>query len=302
VGKYTTLEQWIIQALTDPDRESTCTAISLLYIKPGGGGTREVKTVQLKDKSHDARTIAKLLQGLAEAYAQDFGGIAQFEVHAFYGKDVSGLHHTISVMEGELQQGGRGRTVKESADGPGLVAQAMRHAEKTAELLVTLIQHGAVTSLQREQAMAEREARLRDEVNDAYGIVREMMMQKATDSHEFKMKEIAAQQSATERRKLMEIMPALANTVAGRDVFPQATADTALIDSLAESIDPKAIEQLGAMGVIPPNLMGPLMARFSDALRKKQAEAEALKQLPPSSTDPREDAGGGSSPPNTPLQ
>jgi choline dehydrogenase-like flavoprotein len=292
MAKYTPLEQWIAQALSEPDRESPCTAMALMYLKHGGGN-REVKTINLKGKSHDAKDLAKIFQGLAEQYAQDFGGIQQFEMQAFYGSSAPGLHHTITVMEGELQQGGRGRTVKETPDGQGQVAQAMRHTENITQLLVNLIQTGAVTSLQREQAMAEREARLRDEVNDAYGIVREMMMQKATENHEQRMRELQFKQSATERKALVGMVPALVNTVSGRDIFPQSTSDTALIDSMAEEVKPEAIQQLAAMGLIPPKLLGPLMARFEEATRKKQMEEEEAKKLIPSSIDPRDDASGG---------
>jgi hypothetical protein len=290
--KYTPLEQWIAQALSEPDRESTCTAMALMYIKQGGGN-REVKTINLKGKSHDAKELAKTFQGLAEQYAQDFGGIQQFEMQAFYGSTSPGLHHTITVMDGELQQGGRGRTIKEAPDGPGLVAQAMRHTENTMQMLVSLIQTGAVTSLQRENAMAEREARLRDEVNDAYGIVREMMMAKANENHEQKMRELAFKQSATERKALVGMVPALVNTVSGREIFPQSTSDTALIDALAEEVNPELIQQLATMGAISPKLLGPLMARFEESLRKKKMEEEETKRLVPSSDDPRNDASGG---------
>ena len=300
MAKFTTLEQWIKEALAiDPDRPEQCTAMALLYLKPGGG-TREVKTVKLDGKSNDPAQLTRLFSGQAESYAQEFGGISQFEIQAFYGSSSAGAHHTISVMDGEVQQGGRGRAVREDASGTGLVAQAMRHTEEVTKLLTTLVQHGAVTSLQREQAAADREAKLRDEVNEAYAVVREMMMQRATEGHEFRMKEIAAQQGAYERKKLVEMTPFLANTIAGREIFPQGTSDTALIDSLAESIDPNMIQQLGAAGMIPQNLLGPLMNRFNEALRKKQAEAEALKRLPPSAANPRDDAGGGSTPPQTP--
>jgi len=292
MAKYTPLEQWIVQALSETDKETTCSAMALMYNKQGGG-TREVKTINLKGKTQPAHELAKIFTGLAEQYAQDFGGIQQFEMQAFYGSNTPGLHHTITVMDGELQQGGRGRTVKETADGPGIVAQSMRHVENMSQLLVTLVQHGAVTSLQREQAMAERESRLRDEVNDAYAVVREMMMQKATESHEQRMRELQFKQSATERKALVGMVPALVNTVSGREIFPQATSDTALIDALAEEINPETIQQLAGMGAISPKLLGPLMARFEEALRKKQSEAEEVKRLVPSSGDPRDDASGG---------
>ena len=295
-AKYTPLGQWIREALSPDPERGLCLAIGVLYNKPGGG-TREVKTIRLSGKTWEPSQLADLIQGTVETYAQDFGGLSSFEVTCFYGKEGTngevGDHHSITVMEGELQQGGRGRSVKETNDGPGLVAQAMRHVEKSYELLVNLVQTGAVTNLQREQAMAAREESLRKEVNDAYGIVREMMMKEAEKSHEQKMREMQFAESTSTKKKLMEYIPALVNTASGKEVFPQSTADTALIEALAERVPPEVIQQLAGTGLVPAEVMGPLMARFNEILRKKQAEAEAVKQLPPSSADPREDATGG---------
>jgi hypothetical protein len=299
VNKHTPLAVWLREAMTPDADRGHCVALSVLYNKPGGG-TREVKTIRLGGRTWDPHELAQLIQGNVETYAQEFGGISSFEVACFYGKEGTkgdiGAHHTITVMDGELQQGGRGRGVKEANDGPGLVAQAMRHVEKSYELLVSLVQTGAVTNLQREQAMAAREESLRKEVNDAYGIVREMMMKEAEKSHEQKMRELQFLDGTNTKKKLLEYLPALVNTASGKEVFPQATADTALIEALAEKVPPEVIQQLAGTGLVPAEVMGPLMARFNEVIRKKQAEAEAVKQLPPSSTDPREDATGGGSP------
>jgi hypothetical protein len=291
VRKYTPLETWIREALTDSDKEGPCSAMSLLYCKPGGGH-REIHSVKLTGKTHDAKTLSDLFQGRAETAAQDFGGISNFEIQAFYGKSEAQAYHTISIIDGEMQSGGKGRTVKETNDGPGIVAQSMRHTENAFTLLAQLVQNGAVTSLQREQAMATRETELRNEVNEAYKIVREMMMSKTASDHEMHMKELQFRQTQFMHQKIMELVPALANTVSGRDIFPQSTADTALIEALATRVKPEMIEQLGMAGILPPELLAPLAARFSDVLRKKKEEAEAVKKLAPSNPDPMLDATG----------
>jgi hypothetical protein len=293
--KYTPLEAWISSVLSDPDMPERVTVLAVLYKRPdGGGGTREVKAIKIEGKTHDPADLARLITGLVETYAQELGGISQFEIQALYGKGNIGAHHTISVMDGELQQGGRGRSVKEANDGPGLVAQAMRHTEKAFELLATLVQHGAVTTLSREQAAAERESALRIEVADAYKIVRESMLANQKENHEMRMRQLEFERNSSERKQVFALGPALLNTVAGREIFPQSTADTALIERLAEEVSPDMIRQLADMGVLKNELMGPLMARFNEVLTKKKAEAEAVKQLPPSDTNPREDAAGGS--------
>lgn len=289
--RYTPLETWIREALTDSDKEGPCTALVLVYNKPGGA-IREVKNVKLAGKTHDPKTLADLFQGTAETFAQDFGGMSQFEIQAFYGTKEAQAIHTITIIDGEMQAGGKARTVKETNDGPGIIAQSMRHTENAFTLLAQLVQNGAVTSLQREQSMAARETELRNEVNEAYKIVREMMMAKTAADHEMHMKEMSFRQTQLIQQKIMELVPALANTVSGRDIFPQSTADTALIEALALKVKPEMLEQLNMAGILPPELMGPLAARFSDVLRKKKEEEEAVKKLVPSNPDPALDATG----------
>jgi len=278
--KYTPLAKWIREALSDPDKGHACTQLVLLY-KKSEGGTREVKTVRLGGKTWDADELAKTIQGWAETYAQDFGGISHFEIQAHYGSPDNQSHHTITVADGEIVQGGRGRTVRENPDSTGLVAQAMRHTERTMEMMTAMVQHHAAVTLQREQWMSAEMQRLREETNDAYTIVREVLMGKRKEEHEMEMQRIQIMKGLETQRKLMELIPALANTVAGKEIFPQSVADTALIEAIATKVPPEMIQQLASAGVIPAEVMGPLMARFNDVLRKKQAEVEALKKLPP---------------------
>jgi hypothetical protein len=84
VRKYKTLESWIKEAISDSDKEDSCTALALVY-KKTEGGTREVHSIKLGGKTWKIEDLATLFKGKAEAYAQDFGGIQKFELQAFYG-------------------------------------------------------------------------------------------------------------------------------------------------------------------------------------------------------------------------
>jgi hypothetical protein len=289
--KYITLDQWIASAMTDSDKEAVCTNLVCVYNKPAGG-TKEVHTVSLKGKTHDPTALGKLFQGKAEAFAQDLGGIQSFEMQAFYGKTEPQATHTFTVVDGEVQREGRNRALRESPSGEGLTAQAMRHAEKAYELLNTLVQQSAVMSVQRETSLAQRIDQLQNEVNDAYQLVREMLLAKVKDQHELFMKQAEYERTTIERRRLLDQLPALVNTASGREVFPQSTADSALIDALAERVSPDMIAGLASSGLIPPELAGPLQNRLAQALEKKKAEREAIVKMRPSNTDPRLDAAG----------
>jgi hypothetical protein len=289
--RYKTLEEWIKEALSDGDK-AECTMIACVYNKPQGG-TKEVHSVKILGKTWKPSDLSELFRGKAETFAQDMGGIQTFELQGFYGRNEPEATHTFVVMDGEIRAGGRDRSVRESPDKEGLVAFAMRGMREAHEHLITLVQQISVTSIQKEMAWTSREEKMQTEITDGYTIIREMLMEKIKADHELRMKELEYSRSTDERRKLLAMAPALANTVSGREIFPQNTADTALIEALAEKVKPEFIELLVKSGALPAELAGPLAVRFTETLKKKEAEREAIKKLPPSNSDPKHDATGG---------
>jgi len=169
----------------------------------------------------------------------------------------------------------------------------MRHTEKLAEMLSSVVQTMAVNSVQREERWHQREEQLQTEVTEGYTIIRDMLMANLKADHEYRMRELEYHRTSGERGKLLALMPALANTVAGKEVFPQASADTALIDAIAEKVNPAVIEQLAGSGMLPAEVAGPLTLRLKEALSKREREQEELKRLPPANSDPQKDATGG---------
>ena len=69
-------------------------------------------------------------------------------------------------------------------------------------------------------------------------------LQKQT--HEQKLKEITAQRMAEFQRQVIKLAPSLLNMMAGREVFPLSTADTQLIETIAEVATPSDLQMLQA--------------------------------------------------------
>ena len=91
----------------------------------------------------------------------------------------------------------------------------------------------------------------------------------------------------------MSFAPALINTLLGKEIFPQATADTSLVETIADNIKEEDIQKLA--GVLPPELWGPLAVRMKAHIDKRLAEKaereRQMKELPPH-PDPEADAAG----------
>jgi hypothetical protein len=289
--KFKTLHSWIAEAISDSEKEAACSALACVYRK-NEGGTREVYSVKLTGKTWDAKSLAELFQGKAEAYAQDFPGISTFEIQAFYGTNEAQAIHTFVVVDGEVQAEGRGRNVRESADGQGLIAQAMRHVERTHDSLLKICETMAVTTVQRETRWADREAKLQEEITDCYTIIRDMMMKQNEVEHNKELERMKMLQNIVERKKLLEIAPALANTISGREIFPQSVVDTSIVESFAKKVNPQMLDQLTKLGVIDNELAGVLAARFAQIAERAKKEAEELKRIPPAGQTPELDVAG----------
>ena len=291
------LAKWIDEALSDTEKDDRISAISLVHMV--GQQRQELYTVKIsKTGSYEGKTLESVFMGKANAYAQDLTGTQTFALLAFYGKNQEEAVQPFTVVpEGNPQ------TLGLMTEGPtleGQVQQRMRQQETTfvqtyrrqAEL-----DRFSIQIMERQERMLEmtqsRMAALMHENGEAYTIVRDLLMAQANRSHEMRMAELNYQRGTEERGKLLKFAPVLINTIVGKEVFPQSTEDSALIETIAENLEEKHIAKLAELD-LPPMIMGPLAARVMKAMEKKEKEkAEANKQLPKYQGSAEEDIGGG---------
>jgi hypothetical protein len=286
--RYKTLEQWIRETLSDTreqtesGKDSACTAIALLYMKPAGGSV-DLDIIKLTGKTWNPKDIADRFRGKAETYAQDMGGQQTFQLHAFFGSREPQAFHNFRVVDGEISNGGADRGVKENPDSTGLVAFTMRHLERTQEMFQTLAQGFVARAVEREEKLYAREEKMREELNDAYAIVREMVMNQKRSEFDMDMQRMKFARDAANQERMFAQAPALVNTIAGQEVFPQAVADKSLVDQLCEKVAPEQVDMLVAGGIIPADMAGPLKLRIGQYREEQARKAEAIKSLPAAS-------------------
>ncbi len=240
------LESWIAEVLSDTEQDpgpagnNLCHMISLVHMQ-GGQNQVEVHNYKVGGKKFTENEIGKLLRGKAEAFAQDLAGTQTFWLLAFYGgANQPGAKHPFTVTGEE----DRALGATEGPTGQGLVQMAMRHAEMTAQLGF----RQQAMLFQQSQNMIEFLARenhtLKSENQDMFGIFRQMAMETATANDERQAKHLAFQRATDERKALLKFAPALVNTITGKEVFPESTADTALVETIADVLDEKMMMSL----------------------------------------------------------
>jgi hypothetical protein len=133
-------------------------------------------------------------------------------------------------------------------------------------------------AIQREEMYTRMIAKLMGENMQAFDIVKDMMMKMAETQFNRDM-ELENNRRATQTRdRLLKMVPPLVNQFSGKEVFPQNSEDTALIEAIAENLTPDYIKFLS--GILPAQLWAPLSARLDKYNQEKAALEAKIKALP----------------------
>lgn len=277
MAKKKSLEYWIAQALTDQDKEVSCSQMSLMHIAvmPSGHAVpREVHTIHAKEgNTWDAGIIANMFTTKAELYSQNLGGSQTFMLVAKYGKNDADAEHpfVLTGVSGEFQG-----LVTHPPTPAGQVAQGM---ELTHAIVVRTFQMQGMLfdqATRQIESLTRRCEHLDEENREVFGLLRNEMMRQVQLQHEQKMKQMEYQRSTEERRMIIKFAPAVINGLLGREIFPQNAEDTAIIETLALAIPEEQIKQLQML--LPAPINGILYDRFIRALKEERASRELARR------------------------
>lgn len=270
------LARWIRTCLTDPDKEGKkVSAFSVVHMI--GMAPKEIHTLKLGAKQWADMDIAKILLERASEYVFDLKGVHTFQVLAFWdGNNEPGAHQPFVINN--LNEGTEVGLLTENPNDQGQKQQGMRHIEVLAQMYM----RGAQSLIDAQRLALERADRrmsaLEDENRDAFLIVKEMIQKEVELSHEKRMKEMEFQRSSEERKMLVKFIPPLVNTALGREVFPQGVEDTALINTIADSLGNEDVKKIVMAFGDKPLLLGPLVSRIDRYKQEQKQEEENRKK------------------------
>ncbi len=272
MAKRQSLDAWIADALATANTgQETVSAISLVHMR--GAGEVELHTTKFGGKAWSAKDLAEMFQGRADSYAQDLPGVQTFCLYVFYASSANEIRdrHPFTA-NGVTDYGG---LMTEAPDDRGMRQQGMR----LTEAIVVNTFRQISTVFQASQSTVEMQGReireLRQENREMFIMVKDMLVERDRNEHERQMKRLEFERSTEERKKWLAFVPPLCNQVLGRQVFPQSTEDTALVESIAEALKPEDFAKLAA--VIPPSMMGPLAGRFQ---QYEESKAKKTAMVP----------------------
>ena len=269
---------WIKDAIEQKRPEGMCVAIAVCHMQ--GAIAKEIYTYHM-DGLGTPKSIDALLKGKAESYCAELQGVQSCCLQAFYGDENEPKDTRPFMITPSLTYGANGLSTEAPTE-KGMRQQEMRHNEALMQAGVGAMSRAfeymskmVEMSMKQQEMMAQHNHQLREENIDAINVVKEMTMTLVDSRHEKEMKQLEHVRESEERKKWLSMAPMLINTILGRSVFPDGNADTALVETIAESLDEESVMKIA--GVLKPEMMGPLMARFEGIIKKKK-EKQALEQ------------------------
>lgn len=271
-----TLDAWIREAVNDTDKDGPCTMISVCHM--AGITPQEIHTVKLgAGRAWAEGELARLFTGKAESYSQDLPGVQTFVLLAFYGGRSEPESRHPFTISGEQNDIG---LMTEAPDARGMTQQGMRHVEAIVGLAFQQTRAMAQANATMIETLSSKLMHLVDEHFEAIKIVKELVLEKENEQYEREMKKLEYERSTAERKQIISFIPALANTILGREVFPQATEDTAIIEGIADALPEEDLKKLLMISpMLPPVVQGIFASRMERFLRGKREAKEAKTAL-----------------------
>lgn len=263
------LTNWIQEVVNDPEL-GRCTALGLVHMTGGVEG-EAVYSKQLPDKFTPAMVEdwADLFDKKMRDYAEGIPGAQTFCMLAFHN---GAGKHTVKkpfVVAGYTEMDG---LMTEAPTGKGLLQQMMRHVEgvlaKTNAKDQVLFE---ALSRAIESKTRETES-LRQENIQSFGFIKDLVLQLAGKQHDQRLAEIQAQQAAMIQQEIAKWAPRLLNAATGREIIPQPTLDSQMVEDFIDALGRQGQGALPALAAL--NLPAPLLAQFADRFQRGMAARE----------------------------
>lgn len=287
------IAKWVRRVLSDPmitrDGERKCVALALMHMT--GGIRTEVQAMKLGAKTWDPNQLAEMFDNLATEHAaglassESGSGEETYQLVAFFDDlpDVPQSPLPLMKRTGPTVHADES-IVTEPPTPRGEVGQNMRERSAWMQFVLEMNARMFSTMTGVIERQNSRLAAVEKENQDAFQIAKEMILEKAADSHDQRMKELAFERSSEERARIMKALPPLVNKVFGKEIFPNSTVDSSLLEALVESSDENQLTRIieALLPVLKPEQAALLMGRLGDIqeamnARKKAAAEKAAK-------------------------
>lgn len=278
--------EWLAFALNHPDKQkingdpAACVALSIVHVM--GGAEREIHGIKLGGKRFDdagTLALADTIRGIAQTDAQNMSGSQQYVVYAFYEEGQQAGARFVLRESGHLLAPA-GDLASEPPTLEGQTTARMRREEGMFQAMMATM--GNLIN-QQNQFMTVQGARVVEtarENRELFAYVKEVVLDMVMNTQAHDLKVLEHRRNTEIMSKALQFAPSMINTITGKEVVPQGTADTMLLEALAEAIDEDTMATIGPalLGKVPAAAQGVLFARLEQIVKAKNAKEEGLKK------------------------
>lgn len=259
------LDKWIEQSLNDKHKDGPCTSLSVVHKE--GSTEKEVHSIVLSEGSKiDSKELAELFHRKAEQHVQELPGSQLFFVYARYGGRIEPEARLPFRVSGSMELT-HGETEAPTAEGQR--AQAMRQNEFGHQFWAKQIIEVFGVMQKNMTSMAHHNEMLTRENRDYVEVFKNVIFEQARNNHTYEMEKLKFLQQSQLIENALKLGPAILNTLTGKEIVPQSTADTALLEAMIENMTPEQAQDVVSRLNLPQSVIALLMARAKDHWEKK---------------------------------
>jgi len=261
--------------------------ISLMHVT--SGIKNEVQSLKLGSKQYEPKQLADMFNGIADEHSaglsssESGSGQEAYNLVVFYDDmpDLPQCPLPLMRRTGPLALADDPITT-EPPTPKGELAQSMRHRDVWMEFVLNMTARTYSAQIETIASQGRELQTLRKENQETIEIAKEMILEKAADTHSHRMQELDFERKSEERKRLMAAAPPLINQLLGREVFPASHVDSALVDGLMEDLDETTIQKLTEVLLpkLKPETAALLIGRFTQVIEAQNAKKRAVAMVP----------------------
>jgi len=262
--------------------------ISLVHVT--SGMKNEVYSLKIGSKQYEPKVLADMFNGTADEHAaglsssESGSGQESYQLVVFY-DDVPDLPQCplpLVRRTGPMVLADDPITT-EPPTPKGELAQSMRHRDAWMEFVLQMTARTYSAQIETIASQGRELQTLRKENQETIEIAKEMILEKAADTHAHRMQELDFERKSAERQRLMAAAPPLINQLLGREVFPASHVDSQLVDGLMADLDEGTMQKLTEVLLpkLKPETAALLIGRFTQVVEQQNAKKRAAAAMVP---------------------
>jgi hypothetical protein len=278
-----TIERWIMDRLSDPDKDGALT--SLILEKVIGTNGTVLHSKNIGQNPVNAPDLGRMFYDIAQTDCQDLTGNHTYRLSAFYSNRNQPEAFYNFTLAGQQDPEFMS---SESPTREGFLTHGLNYATRTMNKALEQMTISAEINNETMRIQQTMNSRLMVENHSAYEMMKDLLLERAMRENAQKFEEIKYARSSAERKEWLGMLMPVVNRVTGREVFPYNSEDSAIMKQIANLSEEKLMQLAGVLQD-NPKLLALVAARLEQLVEGEGKTPKQREERLASKTDPESD-------------